>query len=328
MSDSLPVPAIKLELAHCIEFVDLMRGQGFAFDSLAALREVAAFKLCSATSKHLARAIEAACQSHLDDPGLGIFALDIPEGIDPDPSRDATMAAIIAVSIMGQLFEPAIDPTNGTPFTVYNASPENERRLSEAGLAYFSPDAKLGFHTDGIIDDMIGGSHVRVPHFIGLYNLLINYQRPGNLFWVPFALWEELPAFAEQFGWEVAHAVELTPSVYEKGGSLGGTEPRRVDVPIFSGSEREPVVFFNGTLVGEQTKAGKPLAALAARMRQSISSNPVRYAIPQRQRRLVLARNDRGFHARDVFEKPYPNCKYTRSLLRSVSRSGRQVAKC
>src|SRR5690606_30343722 len=328
MSDFLPVPAIKLELAHCIEFVDLMRGKGFAFDNLAALRGVAAFQLCSATSEHLARAIEATCRSHLDDPQLGIFALDIPEGIDADPCRDATIAAIIAVSIMGQLFEPAIDPANGTPFTVYNASPENERRLSEAGLGYFSPDEKLGFHTDGIIDDVMSGAHVRVPHFIGLYNLLINYQRPENLFWVPFALWEELPRFAEQFGWDVPYEVELTPSVYEKGGAIGGAEPRRVEVPIFSGSEREPVVFFNGTLVGEQTKEGKPLVALAARMRQSISFNPVRYAIPQRQRRLVLARNDRGFHARDVFEKPHPNCKYTRSLLRSVSRSGPVVAKC
>jgi hypothetical protein len=327
MTDFLPVPAMKLHLADCLAFVDRLRREGLSINNLAALRDASATALCRAMSAHLAGATESTCWSYLNDPELGIFVLDIPEGIDPDPCRDATMAATIAVSLMGRFFEPAIDPANGTPFTVYNASPENERRLSKAGLGYFSPDEKLGFHTDGMIDGSMDGMKVRVPRFIGVYNLLINYQRPGNFHWIPFALWHALPSFAERFGWNVPYEVELTPSVYEKSG-VDRAEPRRVNVPIFSGSEREPILFYNGSLTGEQAASGEALAPLAACMRQSISSNPLRYSIPQRQRRLVVARNDRGFHARDVFEKPYSNCKYTRSLLRSISRSGPVVASC
>jgi len=321
----LPVPTIELSLDHCLLFLELLRREGLSIRSLGCFQNPTLYERCHVLSDLLMQAIEPAVREALDDPAMAIFALDIPEGIDADPNSDAIFSAVIAMTIMGRMFNPMIDPANNTPFTIYNASPENEKRLMKAGLHYFSSGEKLGFHTDGSVD----GETVRVPEFIGLYNVLINYQKPGNLYWVPFSLWEQLDEFAERFGWAVPYQIELTPTVYSRADAMRFHASRHVYVPIFSHAEdHEAVVFFDGRVTGRQPFNGEEIEPLVAEMGQSISFNPVRYCIPQRQRRLVLARNDRGFHARDMLEKPYEGCKYTRSFIRAVSECGPLVATC
>lgn len=318
----LPVPAIELGLDDCRSFIDLIRLEGADIRSLACLQRAEINDICRRLAAPLLHAVELAARQALDDPDMAIFALDIPRGLNPEASHDALLAAAIAITIMGGLFEPIMDPANKTPFTVYNASPENEQRLMKAGLHYLSSSEKLGFHTDGSLD----GAVVRVPEFIGLYNLLLNYRKPGNLYWVPFSLWEQMNEFAERLGWAVPYEVELTPTVYAGKGVVGDHEHRRLSVPIFSRPDHDPVVFFNGRVTGREPFSGTEIEPVIAQMKQSISLNPVRYYIPQRQRRLVLARNNRGFHARDMLEHPRPGCKYTRSFIRAVSKHGPAVA--
>ena len=321
----LPVPTVELPLDQCVLFTELLVREMGAIRSLSFLRDHAAYSKCKDLCQGLLDTFEGAAREALYDPILGIFTIDIPEGIDPNPNKDAFFAATMAASLMGSIFEPIYDPASHTPFTVYNASPENEQRLLKAGLHYFASGEKVGFHTDGSIDE----TTISVPEFISLYNLLINYQKPGNLYWVPFSLWEDFDAFADRFGWAVPYRVELTPTVYSNMKETTLLRPRSVDVPIFSRvGENHPVVFFNGRVLGRQRFNGEEIDQLVAEMGQSISLNPVRYCIPQRQRRLVFARNTCGFHARDMLEKPLEGCKYTRSFIRAVSACGPVVARC
>lgn len=315
----LPVPTIELSLDSCRSLVDLIQRDGLSVRSLACLQRGEVYDRCCAIALPLAEEVKANITQALEDPALSIFTLDLPHGLDPNAGRDAMQAAIIAITLMGVLFDPAIDPANNTTFTVYNASPENEARLKKAGLAYFSAEEKLGFHTDGSID----GQGTRVPEMIGLYNLLINYRKPGSLYWVPFSLWERLDFFAEKLGWDVPYRIELTPSLYAGDDNVLKGKAHYLDIPVFKRDVNSgAVVFFNGKITGRQPFNGEDIEPIITEMRQSISLNPVRYCIPQRERRLVLARNDRGFHARDMFEDPHVNCKYTRSFIRAVSKRG------
>ena len=319
----LPVPTIELSLDSCRSLVDLIQHDGLGVRSLACLQRGEVYDRCCAIAMPLAEAVKTHITQALEDPTLSVLTLDVPHGLDPNAGQDAMQAAIIAITLMGVLFDPAIDPVNKTAFTVYNASPDNEARLKKAGLAYFSAEEKLGFHTDGSID----GQGTRVPEMIGLYNLLINYTKPGSLYWVPFSLWEEFDVFAEKLGWDVPYHVELTPSLYAGHGNGREGMVRHLDVPVFKRDENSgAVVFFNGKITGRRPFNGEDIEPIITEMRQSISFNPVRYCIPQRERRLVLARNDRGFHARDMFENPRANCKYTRSFIRAVSKRGPSMA--
>lgn len=321
----LPVPTVELPLDQCVLFATSVVRELGPVQSLDFLRVPDVFCRCMNLSQGLLDIFEGGAREALGDPLLGIFTLDIPGGIDPDPNRDALFGAIIAAALMGRMFEPVYDPASQTPFTVYNASPDNEKRLRQAGLHFFASGEKVGFHTDGSIDERT----VSVPEYIGLYNLLINYQKPGNLYWLPFSLWEEFDAYAERFGWAVPYRIELTPAVYSNADETIIFATRSVQAPIFSRSnERQAIVFFNGRIVGRERFNGQDIDQLVAEMGQSISLNPVRYCIPQRQRRLVFARNTCGFHARDMLEKPYHGCKYTRSFIRAVSASGAQVGLC
>src|SRR5690606_23171612 len=126
---------------------------------------------------------------------------------------------------------------------------ENEQRLLKAGLHYFASGEKVGFHTDGSIDEPT----ISVPEFISLYNLLINYQTPGNLYWVPFSLWDDFDAFADRFGWAVPYRVELTPLLSSNLTDSTLLRGRSVDVRIFSRlGENHPLVFFTGRVLGRQ----------------------------------------------------------------------------
>lgn len=315
----LPVPTVELSLDDCRAFVELLRREGVSIHGLAHLQDYAAYRQYSALCAPLMHAVEASAKEALDDPTLAIFTLDIPEGIDSDPNKDSILAAIIAVTIMGQVFDPAVDSACNTPFTLHKSSPGKERCLMKAGLHYFSSGEKVGFHTDGSVD----GETVRIPELIGLYNLRINYQKPGNLYWVPFPLWEQMDEFAERFGWAVPYRIELAPAIYSKADMLHSQSPQCVYAPVFSRpDDHDTAVLFNGKITGRQPFNGEEIELVVAEMGQSISLNPVRYCIPQRQRRLVIARNDRGFHARDKLEKPYEGCKYTRSFIRAVSECG------
>jgi len=123
----------------------------------------------------------------------------------------------------------------------------------------------------------------------------------------------------ERLGVGRPYRIKVTPSVYEfKNGEIGDVSPPEVEVPIFpEDPENGYPLYLNGKVIscGEDS-CFDPM--IIDELRESISQNSVRYAIPQKSRRVVFARNLSGAHARDVLEEPVENVPYTRIFVRSV----------
>lgn len=268
-------------------------------------------------------AVGALLHDCLNDRSLGVVAVDVAEPLDPDPRRDAMLAALTAVLVSAAFMKPARDTRNGTPFSIYHASTESEARLRAAGIKHFSPRDKLGFHTDGL--RLLG--EVRVPNIIALYNIKIAYRRPGNLYWIPMSLWPERRKILDRVGPDITYSMNMTPIVFgNPDGSLDVSSANRISAPIVRRiSETGETIFFNGEIVG-RADGGSFDAGVIDAMRASLIANPVRLTVAQKPRRLALMRNLSGFHARDIFEEPIVTHGVTRSFLRLVSEEGVQVA--
>ncbi|WP_277188120.1 hypothetical protein [Caballeronia sp. BR00000012568055] len=254
-------------------------------------------------------------KSELSDAKAGIVAVDIPESRTLSVDDNAFWGVALATGFGSNVFSLAHDKINGTPFTIYAASYEKSRELTEFGLPTVAPETKLGFHTDGVIH----GDTVSMPCNIMLYNVLIEYYRPGCFHWVPFHSWDEKKTFMERVGVGKRYSVKLAPSIYDLGeGKLEIVSPDTVDVPIFADDEKnEFPLYINGSVVGSSDNESFDPEIFAA-LKQSIADSRVRYSVPQRSRRIIFARNVAGAHARDIFEEPIPGVPYTRIFLRSV----------
>ncbi|CAH1653243.1 conserved hypothetical protein [Hyphomicrobiales bacterium] len=315
---------VRLSLDKCVAFIkQLQEGERFPA-SLAMLRGAAFFAGYEFAIEALLADDVHVIRDRLDDTGSGFVGIDVPQGIASEPATDALMGSVIASAIISAFMMPLLDPRNGTPFTVYTASPDNEEALQKAGVKFYAPTEKLGFHTDG----MLKNSAVYVPRYIGLYNIVIAYNKPGCFYWVPFAAWPQFDEWAGVLGWNRAYRFEATPIVYA--GALDRAEEagaRIIEAPVFwrdtSGDER--AVFMNGDLQGPVDGDGDFDSRLVQRMKQSIACDARRIALPQRQRRLFLMNNTAGFHARDLFDAPIPGARYTRSFLRSVASEGPRI---
>jgi hypothetical protein len=53
-------------------------------------------------------------------------------------------------------------------------------------------------------------------------------------------------------------------------------------------------------------------------LKNSIAENNIRYAVPQKRRRIIFACNLKGAHARDIFKEPTIGATYTRIFMRSI----------
>lgn len=253
----------------------------------------------------------------LADPEVGFGAIDMPS-LSDNAQADALYGCLLATALQAEISEPVEDRYSGTPFSLYNASQENEDKLVEAGLKFYSPEDRLGFHSDGLITE----NGIHVPKYVSVYNLMIAYRKPGNFYFLPTQVWDEKNKFKQAFGINRDVTFSMTPIVHALDtGEIRATRSEPVTAPLFWQDGDAETVFYNG----EIDTGPKELIALADDMRQSLLDNPQRITCPIRNRRMFIMANDKGFHARDIFADPVVGTKYTRSFLRYVSHDAHLV---
>ena len=247
----------------------------------------------------------------LADPEVAFAAIDMPSMSD-NAQADALYGCLLATAFQAAISEPVEDRHSGTPFSLYNASQDNEDKLVDAGLKFYSPEDRLGFHSDGLITE----NGIHVPKYVSVYNLMIAYRKPGNFYFLPTQVWDEMDKFKKAFGVNRDVTFSMTPIVHSlDSGEIRATRSEPVTAPLFWQDGDDEAVFYNG----EIDTGPKELIALAEDMRQSLLDNPRRITCPIRNRRMFIMANDKGFHARDIFADPVVGTKYTRSFLRYVS---------
>jgi len=274
-------------------------------DDLAAAKKAAS----SLFSKQIER-----IKNALSDPKTGIIALDIAESEKLSTNDNAYWGVVVALALGSNIFELAKDRANNTPYTVYAASYKKSKELASFGLETVAPETKLGFHTDGVINN----THVLMPHNIMLYNIIIEYQKPGYFYWVPFSLWSERKLYMDRIGVGKRYRIRVTPSIYEVAGEMTLFSPQEVEAPIFvSDAPLGNPLYINGNVVGAKDDPEFDLT-LIDDLKSSLSENVIRFAVPQKTRRVIFADNLKGAHARDVFEGPLTGVPFTRLFMRSV----------
>ncbi|SDL94412.1 hypothetical protein SAMN05192555_1089 [Franzmannia pantelleriensis] len=318
----MEAPLFNVSLHACKDFIKSLADNNINPTSLDIFKTSTIREEIDHLSYNIAEDIHADISSALQDDSCGIAALDIPEGVSNDPTHDALVGAIVAQAIVNKFMSPAIDRKNHTPFTLYNASKEGEKKLKKSGLRFYSPEEKLGFHTDGRIDS----PNVYIPERLSIYNLLIAYKKPGDFYWLPFALWGEFESFAESIGWNVPYKFELTPIVYSgRGGELERPTLSAVEAPIFFKEGPKKSMFYNGELADLDN--GIDNRSISMSLRESMQNNIFRYYVPQRARRVIIMNNSSGAHSRDIFNSPVAGTRYTRSFMRSISLEGMCVGR-
>jgi len=305
-----------LEDASAIEFIHRYRAAASSLEGLADIRLPVMQQILRDDDGLFAEMIEGV-QSTLDDPEVSFAAIDMPS-VSDNPQADALFGCILATAIQTAISEPVIDRHSGTPFSLYNASQDNEDKLVEAGLKFYSPEDRLGFHSDGLITE----AGIHVPKYVSVYNLMIAYRQPGNFYFLPTAAWDGFEKFRDAFGINRDVTFSMTPIVHALGnGEVKASRSSPVTAPLFWQDGEAEAIFYNG----EIDTGPQELIALADQMRQSLLDNPRRVACPIRNRRMFIMANDRGFHARDIFADPIDGTKYTRSFLRYVSQDAHCV---
>lgn len=296
-------------------FIHQISGSRAITPDISTLHDCAFVDKASDVAREMFASVVDLIKSELSDPRTGIVIADIPESQNLHVNDNAFWGVVMAVALGSNVFTPSKDKINGTPFTAYAASYEKSNELAEFGLPTVAPETKLGFHTDGVVS----GDRVCMPRNIMLYNVVIEYGRPGCFHWVPFDLWSDKTKFMKRVGIGKRYSIKLTPSIYDLGnGKLEIASPDKVHVPIFLDDEHNRFpLYINGTVVGSEND--EPFdPRLFDALKQSIAENRIRYSVPQKSRRMIFARNTAGAHARDIFEDPVPNTPYTRIFLRSV----------
>lgn len=254
-----------------------------------------------------------------DSRGLASFSFPLEEELD---FRDNLLmnTAMFSLVIAG-LFDPAEE--SGVPFHLYKSTVENTGVMKKAGVKFYTPDQKLGYHNDVFVES--GRYHI--PKFVGLINLFIGYDRPGNFYYVNNHIWTR---FEEVFARGVGKAFKFrpTPSLLETDlpkyadESIPPPERAWIDTPAFwrdeSGQKR---AFCNGELA--DADGDEP--GVIGLMKSSLIENAAKYFTPQEVGRMTVFRNDCGYHSRDLFQDQRVKSGTTRLFLRAVSREALRI---
>lgn len=256
----------------------------------------------------------------LQDESLGMAVVDIPQLSGTSEADSQINGFACAAAIFSSLARASLVPPNNVPFGLHLSRTTPRENEDGSTPVSYTPDTEFGFHTDGITRS--GGLYV--PDTIGVYNLLLTFQRPGNFHWLPYSRWPEFSKYAETLELNSAVAIEIAPAAYlGKNGKeiVGGA--RVVEVPVVKlGKEsRRPVFFCNGRLAQYEGDAHR-VADLMREMRASLSAGGRHFSVPQRERRLIVVRNSGGFHSRDRLLMPQPDCELSRVFARFIDDAG------
>jgi hypothetical protein len=254
-------------------------------------------------------------ESDLANPQIGIAAVDIPESSNYNPTDNAFWGVALSLALGSNIFSLGQDRINSTPYTAYAASYRKSKGLTDLGLQPVAPETKLGFHTDGVLIS----DKVSMPINIMLYNISIEYRKPGNFYWIPFSMWAERDAYVKRVGVDRPYNIKVTPSVYEiDDNQLEMVSPQQVTAPIFVSTESFGItLYLNGDVISKSDDSDFDSSAIED-LRCSLAANGIRFSVPQKTRRLIFVRNVLGAHARDIFEESNPDALFTRIFLRSV----------
>jgi hypothetical protein len=315
MANYLTPELIKVSEFGYREFIQKLPELAHLSPDISILRQDAIFEKVASVGNLSFQKEIGEIKAALANPEVGIIAADIAESSELSADENAYWGVVVALALGSNIFKPAKDEANKTPYTVYAASYEKSKALVDFGLDTIAPETKLGFHTDGTINK----SRVFMPYNIMLYNIVIEYKKPGNFYWVPFALWTEKKQFMDRIGIGKRYRIKVTPSVYEfSKEKIENFSPLEIEAPIFvKNAEHDYPLYINGNVFGICEDDAFDPAVIDA-LKESISQNKIRYAVPQKSRRAIFACNLKGAHARDIFEEPLYDVPYTRIFMRSV----------
>ena len=166
------MPSISAELNHLVEKY---------FDGSHTLRHIDQNKIARITEELDSGAFLlfiSNLQDRLSDATLGYVSVPISPILNSNTVRPSVAIAVISAVIFSALAAPTTDSKNGTPFTLYKSSADNISDMRKAGIHFYQPDEKLGFHNDAIMSsDSVG-----LADYIGLTDLFIGYKSPGNFY--------------------------------------------------------------------------------------------------------------------------------------------------
>ncbi|MFN3828198.1 MAG: hypothetical protein ACK4NR_11315 [Micavibrio sp.] len=229
------------------------------------------------------------------------------------PLRDQiVLSSVLFHLVNASLYNLAPESVNSLPYTTFKSSAKNIDKMQKAGVKFYTPDQKLGFHNDVFFR---GGKYY-IPKYVSLINLFIGYDRPGNFYYLNQEMWEDFDDFYER-GKNQKFKFRPTPVVYESHIDKGAeTSPMDAwyDVPVFWGDKSgQKYAFSNGELCDQKD------TSIIAELKASLLNNKRKLAVPQSVNQVVVFRNDKGFHSRDIFKEQRVFEGITRLFLRSVS---------
>jgi|UPI000679C062 hypothetical protein len=211
------------------------------------------------------------------------------------------------------IYNPVRESQSNLPYTTYKASADNPDKLKQAGIKFYSPDQKLGYHNDVFIEN----EKYFIPKYVSLTNLFIGYNNPGNFYYINQNIWEKFDDLFTQ-GEGKRFKFKVTPVVRESDLSQPVITSPSQDwtlVPVFwKNSSGTKFVFSNGELKDNED------TTIITELKQSLLDNPIKILVPQADNQVIVFRNDIGFHSRDIFREQYIMEGTTRLFLRAVSK--------
>jgi hypothetical protein len=234
-----------------------------------------------------------------------------PEGTGLDEQILLSTAMFHLINLA--FYDPAPEQKNNLPYTTFKSSADSPEKMKAAGVRFYTPNEKLGYHNDVFYQD---GAY-SIPKYVSLINLFIGYNNPGNLYYIHQKIWDHFNGLFER-GLGKKFKFHPTPIVHEshiQEGQAKSPLDNWVDVPAFwQDQDGQKFAFANGELRDNDS------TTLVSELKDSLLNNKEKIAIPQKTHQVMIFRNDVGFHSRDIFEGQYVFEGVTRLFLRSVSK--------
>lgn len=247
--------------------------------------------------------------------GTGIVYFDVDLSACEDQKLKMAAGAALFDLANRAVFNPVSDKRNGVTFSIYASSAENADQMKTAGIRFYRPDEKLGFHNDVL---HAAGKYF-VPKYISLLNLFIGYSSPGNFLYLHKKFWSEGISFLKEAEGR-RFRFRPTPVVYSSDIANLNKDIDWSLVPIaWTDVDGQSFYFCNGELVDHEGED------LIERFRNSLLRERRRITVSQEVFRIVMLRNDMGFHSRDIFQDQTVFSGVTRLMLRSVSTEAVEV---